>query len=268
MEGFVETRDGQRLAYCDSGSGRPIVFIHGWSLSGEIWQPQVDWLVAQGHRAIVYDRRGHGRSDKPATGYDYDTLADDLAAVLELTDATDATLVGHSMGAGEIVRYFARHGSKRIGRTMFVAPITPFALKTPDNPEGTDSESFDQIVAALDADPRGYLTAGAPSLLGEASSPQTVQWALDIAFQADPQALVKCMRAFTETDFRPDMRAVTTPTLVLYGTGDLPSIAGSSRRTAAAIAGSRLDAYEGAPHGLFITDRERFNDDLLRFARS
>jgi non-heme chloroperoxidase len=268
MEGFVDTRDGQRLAYRDAGSGRPIVFIHGWSLSGSIWRPQIDWLVAQGHRAITYDRRGHGRSNKPTTGYDYDTLADDLAAVLERTDVTDATLVGHSMGAGEIVRYFARHGGKRVARTMFVAPITPFALKTADNPEGMDRQVFDQIVAALEADPRGYLTSGAPSLLGAASSPQTVQWALDIAFQADPRALVKCTRAFTETDFRPDMRAVTTPTLVLYGTGDLPSIASSSKRTAAAIASSRLEAYEGAPHGLFITDRERFNDALLRFARS
>ena len=265
---FAETRDGHLLAYRDEGSGPPVVFIHGWSLSGAIWQPQLDFLVANGHRVIVYDRRGHGRSAKPATGYDYDTLSDDLAAILACTGVTGATLVGHSMGSGEIARYFARHGGKSIARTVFVAPTTPFALKTDDNPEGTDRAVFDQLVAVLEADPKQYLTAGAPSLVGPDAPPETLTWALDMAYQADPQALVKCVRAFTETDFRSDLGAIKVPTLVVYGTADLPMIASNARRMHAAIAGSRLDAYEGAPHGLFITDRERFNADLLRFARS
>lgn len=267
-DGFVETPDGQKLAFRDAGTGTPIVFLHGWSLSGDIWQPQVDFLVARGHRVIVCDRRGHGRSTKPASGYDFDTLSDDLASVLTRTDVTDATLVGHSMSGGEIARYFARHGGKRIARTMFVAPTTPYAVKTADNPEGTDRRVFDQLVAALVADPKGYLAVGAPGLLGTEPAPEIVKWALDMAFQADPKALEKCLRAFTETDFRPDLREVQVPTLIVYGSGDLPSMAVNARRTGATIAGSRVEVYEGAPHGLFITDRERFNNDLLRFVRS
>ena len=265
---FVETRDGQRLALHDVGSGTPVIFLHGWSLSGESWQPQIDFLVARGHRVIAYDRRGHGRSTKPSTGYDFDTLSDDLASVLARTDVTDATLVGHSMSGGEIARYFARHGGERVARVMFVAPTTPYAVKTADNPEGTDRQVFDQLVAALVADPKGYLAAGAPGLLGNEPAPETVKWALDMAYQADPTALEKCLRAFTETDFRSDLRAVLVPTLIVYGSGDMPSMAVNARRTGAAIAGSRIEVYEGAPHGLFITDRERFNNDLLRFVRS
>ena len=267
-DGFVDTRDGQRLFYKDVGRGKPVVFIHGWSLSAAIWDGQTDWLATQGQRAIAYDRRGHGRSTKPTDGYDYDTLADDLAALLERLDLRDVTLVGHSMGGGEVARYFARHGGKRIARVMLVAPTTPFTLKTADNPEGTDRQVFDQLIAALEADPARYMAAGAPSLLGKDPSPETVQWALRIASQASTQALAKCIRSLSETDFRPDMHTVAVPTLIVYGSSDLPSQVSSARRTATTIAGSRLEIYEGAPHGLFITDRERFNQDLLRFARS
>ncbi len=151
---------------------------------------------------------------------------------------------------------------------MFVAPTTPYALKTADNPEGTDRRVFDQLAAALAADSKAYLAAGAPGLLGKDAAPETVKWALDMAYQADPRALEKCLRSFSETDFRSDLRALQVPTLVVYGSGDLPSMASNARRTGAAIAGSRVEVYEGAPHGLFITDRERFDDDLLRFIRS
>jgi pimeloyl-ACP methyl ester carboxylesterase len=271
-EGFVQTHDGLQLAYRDSGAGSdiasPVVFIHGWSLAGDIWQPQIDFLRAHGHRAVVYDRRGHGDSSKPAAGFDYDSLADDLAVVLGRTGATRATLVGHSMGSGEIARYVARHGQDRLARIVFVAPTTPFVLRTADNPDGTDRRMFDQLVSALEADPKGYLAAGAAGLLGENAHPETVKWALDMAWRADPQALEKCLRAFTETDFRNDLQSIRVPSLILYGSGDMPSMHGNARRTAAAIAGSRIEVYEGAPHGLFITDRERFNDDLLRFIRS
>lgn len=271
-DGFIDTHDGQKLAFRNTGgngsSGSPVVFIHGWSLSGDIWRKQVEFLAAHGHPAITYDRRGHGRSTKPATGYDYDTLADDLASVLAETDVTNATLVGHSMGSGEVARYFARHAGHRIARAMFIAPTTPFAVKTGDNPEGTDRQMFDQLVAALKVDPKAYLAAGAPGLLGNNAAPETVKWAIDMAYQADPGALEKCLRAFTETDFRSDLHAVGVPTLIVYGSGDMPTMPGNARRTGAAIAGSRIEVYEGAPHGLFITDRERFNDDLLRFIRS
>ena len=265
---FVETRDGQRLFYKDVGNGRPVVFIHGWTLSSAIWTLQTDWLAAQGLRAIAYDRRGHGDSSKPQDGYDYDTLAADLAAVLDRLDLQDVVLVGHSMGAGEVVRYLARYGSRRIARVVFAAPMTPYALKTSDNPEGTDPQIYDKILAAVTANRQAYLAAGTPAFLGRNVEPEMVDWAMSIALQAAPQAQIECIRAFATTDFRPQMRAVTMPTLIAYGTADVPSIAVNARRTQAAIAGSRLEIYEGAPHALFITERERFNRDLLAFARS
>jgi non-heme chloroperoxidase len=266
--GFMTTADNRRLAYLDRGRGAPVVFIHGWSLGSAIWSLQTDWLAERGLRAVAYDRRGHAGSDKPADGYDFDTLAADLAAVLDQLDLNDVTLVGHSMGAGEVARYLARHGHKRIARTLLVAPTTPFALKTADNPDGIDRAVYDKIVATLEADPPAYLAAGAPGFFGRGAEPEMVEWGLSIARQASVPALVKCLRAFSETDFRADMRAFTMPTLIVYGTGDVPSMAKNAARTAALIAGSRVASYEGAPHGLFLTDPARFNRDLLEFIRS
>lgn len=266
--GAIETGDGQRLFYIDKGAGRPIVFVHGWTLSSAIWNAQTDWLATQGLRAIAYDRRGHGQSSKPDSRYDYDALTSDLATVLDKLDLTDVVLVSHSMGAGEAVRYLARHGTRRVSRALLVAPTTPYALKTDDNPEGMDRAVFDKMAAALQANRHGYLAAGAPGLLGRNAEPILVDWAMSIALQAAPQAQVGCLRAFTETDFRADLKAVTVPTLILYGSADAPPTPANARRTQAGIAGSRIGIYEGAPHGLFVTDEERFNRDLLAFARN
>ncbi len=266
--GTIETRDGQRLFAIDKGTGRPVVFIHGWTLSSAIWNLQVDTLASQGLRAIAYDRRGHGQSSKPETGYDYETLSADLATLLDKLDLSDVLLVGHSMGAGEVVRYLARHGSARVSRVMLVAPTTPYALKTNDNPQGVDRAIYDQMVSALQTDRRGYLASGAPGLLGRNAEPELIEWAMSIALQAAPQAQIGCLRAFSETDFRPDLQAVTVPTLIVYGTGDSPITPVNAQRTHAGIAGSRVEIYEGAPHALFVTDAERFNRDLLQFARS
>lgn len=266
--GVIATRDGHKLACLDRGDGRPVVLMHGWSLSSAIWSLQTDWLASRGFRVVAYDRRGHGDSDRPLDGYDMDTLASDLAAVLDQLDLHDVTLVGHSMGAGEVARYLARNGSRRVSRAILVAPTTPFALKTAENPEGLDRAVYDKLVAALQADRPAYLAAGAPGFFGRNAEPELVEWGMSIALSASPEALVKCLRAFAETDCRPDMRAFTMPTLVLYGTGDQPNIVRNAERTAAAIAGSRLEPYEGAPHGLFLTDPQRFNRDVLGFARS
>ena len=243
--GFMTTADNRRLAYLDRGRGAPVVFIHGWSLGSAIWSLQTDWLAERGLRAVAYDRRGHAGSDKPADGYDFDTLAADLAAVLDQLDLNDVTLVGHSMGAGEVARYLARHDRKRIARTLLVAPTTPFSLKTADNPDGIDRAVYDKIVATLEADPPTYLAAGAPGFFGRGAEPEMVEWGLSIARQASVPALVKCLRAFSETDFRANMRAFTMPTLIVYGTGDVPSMAKNAARTAALIAGSRVAPYEG-----------------------
>ena len=265
---IVVTRDHLQLACLDRGAGRPVVLVHGWSLSSAIWTLQTDALAAQGVRVIAYDRRGHGASDKPDDGYDMDRLADDLAAVFEHLDVRDAVLVGHSMGAGEVVRYLARHGTQRVGRVVLVTPTTPFALKTVDNPEGTDRAFYDKAVAAIEADRAAYLRAGAPGFFGSGAASELIDWGLDIALQAAPQAQVKCLRALSETDFRPDLGALALPALVICGSADAPDMVRNATRTAAAIAGSRLATYEGAPHGLFLTDPARFNRDLLEFARS
>jgi non-heme chloroperoxidase len=263
----IATADGECLFYRDVGTGRPVVFIHGWTLSSEIWRGQLDWLAGQGLRAIAYDRRGHGHSSKPASGYDYDTLADDLAALLDGLDLEDVVLVGHSMGSGEVVRYLARHGDERIARVMLVAPTTPYNLKTADNPEGIDKAVYDHMVAALQADLHGYLVAGMPGFLGSNPDKELVDWATLIALQAAMSAQVACIRTLSETDLRAETRAVSLPTLIVYGAADMPNIAASSQRTHAAISGSRLEVYDDAPHGLFLTHGERFNRDLLEFVR-
>jgi non-heme chloroperoxidase len=265
---FVQTRDGQQLFYRDAGTGKPVVFVHGWTLSSAIWRGQLDWLAGQGLRALAYDRRGHGQSTKPASGYDYDTLSGDLASVLDRLDLSDVTLVGHSMGSGEVVRYLAGHGAGRIARVLLIAPTTPYALKTADNPEGVDKAIYDKIVDTLQANRPAYMAAGMPGFLGPHPDPATVDWALAIALQASVQAEVQCLRALSETDFRPDLKAVKVPTRIVYGTGDAPIIAVHALRTHQGIAGSRLEIYEGAPHALFVTDRDRFNNELLEFARS
>jgi len=252
----------------ERGTGRPVVFVHGWTLSSAIWSLQIEPLASQGLRAIAYDRRGHGQSTKPETGYDYDNLAGDLATLLDKLDLTDVVLVGHSMGAGEVVRYLARNGSARVSRVMLVAPTTPFALRSQDNPQGVERAIYDKMVAALQGNRYGYLAAGAPGLLGRIAEPELIEWAMSIALQAAPQAQIGCLRAFSETDFRPDLQAVKVPALIVYGTGDSPITAVNAHRTQAGIAGSRVEIYEGAPHALFVTEEDRFNRDLLAFARS
>jgi non-heme chloroperoxidase len=265
---FVQTSDGQQLFYRDAGTGKPVVFVHGWTLSSAIWRGQLDWLADRGLRAVAYDRRGHGQSTKPESGYDYERLSSDLATLLDRLDLNDVTLVGHSMGSGEVVRYLARHGAARIARVLLVAPTTPYALKTGDNPEGVDKAVYDKLVAALQANRPAYLTAGMPGFLGPHPDGATVDWAMAIALQTTLRAQVECLRALSETDFRLDLKAVTVPTRIVYGTADAPIIPVHARRTHAGIAGSRLETYEGAPHALFVTDRDRFNDELLAFTRS
>lgn len=268
---FIETRDRTRLFYKDWGKGKPVVFIHGWVLNADIWEYQMTDLCSQGLRCIAYDRRGCGRSSQPAQGYDYDTFADDLAALIEQLDLHEVTLVAHSMGGGEIARYLSRYGAERIDRAMFVASTTPFLLKTADNPDGVDRSFYDDMVAELNHDRPHYLAAVAPTFFGVglptvSVSPEMMQWALGLALKASPKASIDMVRALSETDFRPDMEAITVPTSIVHGDSDkYVPFEVSGRKTAQAIPGSQLKVYEGAAHGLFITHKERFNRDLLAF---
>lgn len=270
---FIETSDGTRLHYQDRGEGEPIVFIHGWTLGGDVWERQTVGLAAQGLRCVAYDRRGSGDSGRPVDGYDYDTLTDDLAALMERLDLRGATLVGHSMGGGEVARYIARHGADRVARAVFVASTTPFLLRTEGNPDGVDGAVFDEMIAGLRADREGYLAASAPTFFGDGlpgiSVPaETRERMVRLACRSLPEAVLATVRSFSETDFRADLRAVAVPTLVVHGDADANvPLDLCGRRTARAIPGSRLEVYEGAPHGLPITHADRLNRDLLAFVR-
>jgi pimeloyl-ACP methyl ester carboxylesterase len=270
---YIETADGAALFYKDWGAGSPVVFLAGWGLSSDMWEYQMPYLVDQGLRCIAYDRRGHGRSDQPGRGYDYNTLADDLAALIEQLALRGVTLIAHSMGSGEVARNLTAHGTDRITRVILMAPITPFLLKTADHPEGVPKEAFDAALADLSSDRPRYLAENAPAFFGAglpgfSVSPEMIQWGIRMALQASPKAAIDTFRMFTTADLRPDMRAFTVPTLIVHGDADQSApLDLTGRKTAQAIPGSHLTVYEGAPHGLFITHRDRLNSDLLAFIR-
>jgi non-heme chloroperoxidase len=271
---FIQTADGTKLFYKDWGTGKPVIFIHGWAMNSDMWQYQMIDLAGQGFRCITYDRRGHGRSDHPWQGYDYDTLADDLAALIKQLELQKITLVAHSMGGGEIVRYLSRHGANRIAQIVFVGATTPFLLKTADNPQGLDKGLFEKLRTTMSKDLPHFLAYGAPGFFGAGQgkalvSPEMMQWAVNLCLQSSPKALLDCNRVVTETDFRAEIRKITIPTLVIHGDADQSAaLEITGRRTAQLIQGSQFKIYEGAPHGLFITHMERFNRDLLAFIKN
>lgn len=268
---FIETTDRVRLFYNDWGQGKPVVLIHGWPLNADMWEYNAAFLAANGHRVISYDRRGFGRSDQPWTGYDYETFAADLKALLDGLDLRDVTLVGFSMGGGEVARYLARHGTERVSKAVLVAAVTPYLLKTPEHPNGAPKELFDGFVAELEKD-RPHFLAGfgkkffGAGLLNFAVSSEILDWAQGMALMASPKATIDCVRAFSETDFRPDMAAFTIPTLIVHGTSDeTVPIDISAREAAKLVPGAQALEYDGAPHALTFTEKDRLNADLRAF---
>lgn len=271
----IKARDGTELYVKDWGSGRPVILIHGWPLSADSWDDQAKAIADAGMRAIAYDRRGFGRSDQPFTGYDYDTFADDLASVIEATGATeDAALVGFSMGGGEVARYLSRHGSAGVSQAALIGSVVPYVLQTADNPDGVPREAFDTMIEGIEKDKAAFFATFFKSFFGVGviSSPVSedlLRMAWTIAMQAGLQPTLACVRAFSETDFRPDLAAFTMPTLIIHGTSDKTvPIDPTARAAAAAIPGATLIEYDGAPHGLFATAKERFTSDLLTFLAS
>ncbi len=266
---------GADLYYEDHGSGRPVVLIHGWPLSGRSWEKQVPALVDDGHRVITYDRRGFGASSQPWDGYDYDTLAADLHALLEHLDLTGVTLVGFSMGGGEVARYVSTYGTGRVAKAVFAAAVPPYLLKTDDNPDGglddaTIAGFHDGIRGDRVAFVDGFLTAffsvgDRHDLVSEPYRAHIVS----IAAGASPKGTLDCTTAFSRTDFRKDLEAFTIPTMVIHGDADvIVPFEVSGRRTAEAIEGSRLVVVKDAPHGLNVTHAETFNAELLTFLRA
>jgi non-heme chloroperoxidase len=265
---FLETSDRTRLFYKDWGTGKPVVFVHSWSLNSDMWQYQMIHLAGQGLRCIAYDQRGHGRSSQPGYGYDYDTLADDLASLLEQLDLREVTLIGHSMGCGETVRYLSRHGSALVARAVLIGTATPFALKTPDNPDGIDKATFDKLRALWAKDLPKWLGDNARPFFVPETSPEMVQWVMGMCLQASLKALIDCNHATTATDFRAELPSITVPTLIIHGDADVSEpIDQRGRKTAQLIPGSQFKRYEGAPHGLMFTHIDRLNADLLAFIK-
>ncbi|WP_445996761.1 alpha/beta fold hydrolase [Okibacterium fritillariae] len=253
------------------GNGRPVVLIHGWPLSGESWAHQVAAFEAAGHRVVTYDRRGFGRSDKPLTGYSYDTLTEDLHAVLEALDLNDVTLVGFSMGGGEVARYFTKYGAERLRSVVFAAAVPPYLLKTPGNPDGPlEATEAAKMTAGLTANQDTFyddFTKNFFSVDGQlVVSEEERQTALTLAHQAFKPAALEAMASFANTDFREDLEKVTVPTLVIHGDGDaVVPFEGSGARTHAAIPGSELHVIAGGPHGINASHPEEFNRVILEF---
>jgi non-heme chloroperoxidase len=259
------------LYYEDHGSGKPVVLIHGWPLSGASWEKQVAPLLTAGHRVITYDRRGFGKSSRPATGYEYDTFAEDLHKLVTALDLQDFALVGFSMGGGEVARYIGRYGTDRVSKAVFMAAVPPFLLKTGDNPNGVDGSVFDGIKKAIVADRPAFLAQflanfyNVDVLGGKQISDEVVRLSWNIAAGASPKGTLDCVTAWY-TDFRNDLRRVDVPTLVVHGDADriLP-IAVTANRTQEAIKGSRLVVIKGGPHGLNWTHADQVNAELVGF---
>jgi non-heme chloroperoxidase len=264
----IVTSDGASLFYKDWGAGKPVVFVHSWALNSDMWQYQMIRLADQGLRCVAYDSRGHGRSSDPGRGYDYDTLAGDLAAVIEQLNLREITLVGHSMGCGVIVRYLSRHGPRRVARVALVSPTLPFLLKTEDNPDGVDKIVFERLRATWSKDFPKWLADNARPFFTPETSPEMVQWGIRMCLQASMKALIDCNRMDTETDFRAELPKITAPTLIIHGDKDVSTpLESTGRKTARLIPGSQLKVYEGAPHGLMFTHMDRFNRDLHDFIK-
>jgi len=267
----VTTRDDVKLNVKDWGKGRPVIFIHGWPLSADSWDDQALAVADAGMRAIAYDRRGFGRSAQPFDGYDYDTLSDDLAAVIEQTEAKDVTLVGFSMGGGEVARYMSRHSGKDVRAAVLIGSVVPHLLKSPANPNGVDSSVLDQITLGIKED-RAHFFAGffksffGTGLLKHPVSEEVLEWARDVAMMASLKATLGCANAFATTDFRADLSAFNVPTLIIHGAQDQTvPIDTTSRVAATLIRGAELREYDGAPHGLFATHKTELAKDLLTF---
>jgi non-heme chloroperoxidase len=262
------------LYYEDHGTGRPVVLIHGWPLSSRSWEKQVFALVEDGYRVITYDRRGFGASSQPWDGYDYDTFAADLNKLILHLDLEEVTLVGFSMGGGEVARYVGRHGTERIAKAVFAAAVPPYLYKSVEHPDGalddaTIASFYDGIradrVAFVDQFVTNFFSVkGRTDLVSEPLRADNAA----IAAAASPKGTLDCVTAFATTDFRDDLKAFTIPTLVIHGDSDaIVPLEFSGRRTAAEIPDSKLVVVKNAPHGLNVTHAETFNSELLAFVR-
>lgn len=270
----ITMTDGTEIYYKDWGDGQPIVFSHGWPLSGDAFEDQMFHMASRGYRCIAHDRRGHGRSSQPWTGYDYDTFADDLATLIDTLDLRDVVLVAHSMGGGEIARYIGRYGTDRVSKVVLIADVTPLMLKTDSNPNGTPMEAFDGIRDAIVKNRTQFWKDVSLPFFGynrpDAKVSESVRdWFWLQGTQASFKGTYDCVRAFSETDFTEDLTKIDVPTLILHGDDDqIVPIAASAMLSSKLIKGATLKVYKGAPHGMCTTHKDQVNDDLQAFVEN
>jgi pimeloyl-ACP methyl ester carboxylesterase len=261
---FIEASDGTALFCRDWGTGKPMLFLAPWAMNSRWWELQMFRLTEEGMRCVAFDRRGHGRSGQPDRGYDFDTLSDDLAAVMEQLDLRDVTLVGQSLGCGEVVHYLSRHGGRRVARAVLIGTITPGDIST-------GKSAFEKTRAALLKDPHGSFAQAAADFFGAAKNPVSEEtmrwWTRMIIDECSLKVALDLFRVFKSTDFRPQLATIRVPTLLIHGDIDKSAlIEVTAKRTAPLIQGSRLNIYENAAHGLPFTHAERLIADLRAFA--
>jgi non-heme chloroperoxidase len=269
---YIETAEQFSLFYTDYPGDEPVVFAHAWGLNGDMWSYQLPELKTAGFRCVTYDRRGHGRSDRPPTGYDIDTLADDLAAVIDRLDLSNITLIGHSMGTAEVVRYLTRHGSGRIARLVLSGTVTPMLLQSADNPDGIPADVAVQSRAAMLRDIGDWMdmSGKAEYFSGEHRvSQQLLDWTLNTIAAVPLPILTQTSDAFLHADFRSELTELTIPTQVIHGTADTSMpIDLTARKTAPLIPDCRFITIDGAGHGLYLSESRRYNAALLEFIAS
>jgi non-heme chloroperoxidase len=267
----ITTKDGTEIYYKDWGTGKPVVFSHGWPLSSDAFEDQMIFLASHGYRCIAHDRRGHGRSSQPWEGNEMNTYADDLAALVEKLDLKDAIHVGHSTGGGEVARYIGRHGTKQVAKAVLISAVPPLMLKTPANPGGLPIEAFDQIRAGVLNDRSQFFRDLSAPFYGANRPGAKVSQGLRDSFWLQGmlcghKAAFDCIKAFSETDFTEDLKKIDVPTLILHGDDDqIVPIGTAAMLSSKLVKGATLRVYPGAPHGMCSTLKDQVNAELLAF---
>ena len=271
---FIKTATNVKLYVKDYGSGDPVILIHGWPLSNEMWEYQIENLVSNNYRVIAYDRRGFGKSSQPWNGYDYDTLTDDLKAIIDQLELENITLVGFSMGGGEVVRYLSRYAGKNVSKIVLISSVTPFLAQSTENPDGRSEEKNEDTQHAISEDRLAFLEDFGKNFFGvnfitSVISTPLLEYYRMLASFASPHATLECAKSFASADFRQELSSINVPVLIIHGNSDkIVPIEISSEKTAKLIANNKFIIYDGAPHGLFYTEKDKLNTDLLEFLNS
>jgi pimeloyl-ACP methyl ester carboxylesterase len=273
---FIKTKsatnvDSINIFYQEYGEGIPVIFIHGWPLNSEMWEYQLLELSNHNIRCIAYDRRGFGKSDRPWQGYDYDTLADDLNELITQLNLSKVILIGFSMGGGEVARYIGKFGTEKISKVAFISSVTPYKMRSAENPEGSTKGSIDATIDKIKKDRPAFLTVFGKTFYGvdhthQSVSQELLDWNQNLCLMSSAKASIDCVHAFSETDFSNDLKKIDIPVLIIHGDADkIVPISGSGNKTAELIKHAKYIVYKDAPHGLFITEKDKLNTDLIDF---